>query len=99
MAELAASGHVRRLAQVVAESGVAVEVSSSGLAKPGAEIYPSPSLLARLAQRGVAFTTASDAHGASRIGANFAQLRAALSELTTFSHRTPAPHALSPEAG
>ncbi len=51
-----------RLAEAAASSGMAAEVSSAGWRKPAAEQYPAEGLLARLAARGVPFTTASDAH-------------------------------------
>jgi len=51
-----------RLAEAAATSGMAAEVSSAGWRKPVAEAYPAPGLLSRFAERGVPFTTASDAH-------------------------------------
>jgi histidinol-phosphatase (PHP family) len=51
-----------RLAEAAASSGMAAEVSSAGWRKPVATAYPDPGLLERFVQRGVPFTTASDAH-------------------------------------
>jgi histidinol-phosphatase (PHP family) len=70
-----------RLAAAIVAAGVAVEVSSAGLRKPAAEIYPSPTLLRALCAGGVAFTTASDAHRPDQIGSGFAALREELRQL------------------
>lgn len=43
-------------------SGTAVEVSSQGLRKPAAEVYPSPVFLRMFFESGVPITLASDAH-------------------------------------
>jgi histidinol-phosphatase (PHP family) len=51
-----------RLAGAVAESGVAVEISTAGLRKPVGELYPDPELLRACLERGAHVTTASDAH-------------------------------------
>jgi histidinol-phosphatase (PHP family) len=54
-----------RYDQVVAaaaSSGTAVEVSSQGLRKPAAEVYPSPEFLRRFHAGGVPITLASDGH-------------------------------------
>jgi histidinol-phosphatase (PHP family) len=56
-----------RIAEVAATSGLAAEISSAGLRKPVAEIYPSPTLLARFAAAGVPVTTASDSHGSADV--------------------------------
>ncbi|MER3408607.1 MAG: histidinol phosphatase [Thermoleophilia bacterium] len=60
-----------RLAEAAARAKVAVEISTAGLRKPVGEIYPDPALLAACAQRGVAITTASDAHEPALVGADF----------------------------
>ncbi|MEE8331296.1 MAG: PHP domain-containing protein [Acidimicrobiia bacterium] len=44
-------------------SGVAVEVSSAGLRRRAAEMFPAPAFLALFAAAGVPITLASDAHG------------------------------------
>ncbi len=51
-----------------AASGTAVEVSSAGLHKPVAEIYPAPGLLEMFQAAGVAITLASDAHAPEECG-------------------------------
>lgn len=45
-----------------AQSGTAVEVSSQGLRKPAAEVYPAPEFLRRFHDSGVGITLASDGH-------------------------------------
>jgi len=45
-----------------AKSAVAIEVSSAGLRRRGAEIYPAPAFLAGFAAAGIPITLASDAH-------------------------------------
>ena len=48
--------------------GVAVEASSADLHRPVGEIYPAPEFLALCRERGVAATTASDAHLSQDVG-------------------------------
>jgi histidinol-phosphatase (PHP family) len=67
--------HHARMAEVVAGSGLAVELSSVGWRKPVGEPYPAPDLLRLLRARGVAVTTASDAHSLPDVGAGVADLR------------------------
>jgi histidinol-phosphatase (PHP family) len=56
------------LAAGIDAAGVALEISTAGLRKPVAEIYPDPRLL-RLS--GAPVTLASDAHGPHQVGADF----------------------------
>ena len=48
--------------EAAARSSVAIEVSSAGLRREAAEVYPAPSFLAKFAAAGVPITLASDAH-------------------------------------
>jgi histidinol-phosphatase (PHP family) len=64
-----------RIAEAAAASGLSAEVSSAGWVKPVGEQYPSPGLLDRFVARGVTFTTASDAHRASRVADRVGELR------------------------
>lgn len=59
----------------IAESGVAVEVSTAGLRKPVRELYPHPDLLAACRARGVPVTTGSDAHSPDVVGRDFDRAR------------------------
>ncbi len=63
------------IADAIAESGVAVEVSTAGLRKPVGELYPHPDLLAACRERGVPVTTGSDAHVPSLVGRDFDRSR------------------------
>ena len=67
----AVSLHYEETADAIEAAGVAVEVSTAGLRKPVAELYPDPDFLAACRSRGVAATTASDAHVAADVGRDF----------------------------
>jgi len=58
-------------AEAAADHGLLCEVSTAGLRKPCAELYPSAELLAEFAARGIQFTLASDAHCVDEIGYRF----------------------------
>jgi len=55
-------------ARVASSAGVLIEVSTAGLRKPVAELYPGHELLAAFRQAGVAATAGSDAHDPSEVG-------------------------------
>jgi histidinol-phosphatase (PHP family) len=63
------------VADAIAESGVAVEVSTAGLRKPVRELYPHPDFLAACRERGVPVTTGSDAHSPDVVGRDFDRAR------------------------
>jgi histidinol-phosphatase (PHP family) len=77
-----------RIVAATREAGVAVEVSSAGLRKPAAELYPAPSLLQRLVHSGIALTAASDAHEPETVGYRFAEVEAALEAVGVGSLRS-----------
>jgi histidinol-phosphatase (PHP family) len=54
--------------EAIAETGVAVEVSTAGLRKPVAEIYPAPAFAAMCVEAGAAFSLSSDAHVPEDVG-------------------------------
>ncbi|MFA5076219.1 MAG: histidinol-phosphatase HisJ family protein [Patescibacteria group bacterium] len=60
-------------AKVFKETGVVVEINSSGLEAPCQEIYPSKGFLIALFKAGVPITFGSDAHSPDRIGRYFDQ--------------------------
>lgn len=66
------------VAAALANAGVAIEVSSAGLRKPCAEIYPSDGLLAAFRRAGVPVTTGSDAHTPAEVGAGLTLVRDAI---------------------
>src|SRR5205823_14074607 len=73
--ERAASFDYTDVADAIAESGVAVEVSTAGLRKPVRELYPHPDLLAACRVRGVPVTLGSDAHSPDVVGRDFDRAR------------------------
>jgi histidinol-phosphatase (PHP family) len=54
--------------EAIAESGVAVEVSTAGLRRPVGEIYPSPAFATMCVEAGAAFALSSDAHAPADVG-------------------------------
>jgi len=88
----AASFDYGPVADAIAASGVAVEVSTAGLSKPVRELYPHPEFLAACRAREVPVTLASDAHSPDVVGRDFDRalelLRAAGYEtVTVFEQR------------
>jgi len=76
----------------IADSGVAVEVSTAGLHKPVRELYPHPEFLAACRERDVPVTLASDAHSPEVVGRDFDRALELLRSvgydtLTVFEHR------------
>jgi histidinol-phosphatase (PHP family) len=63
------------VADAIAGSGVAVEVSTAGLHKPVRELYPHPDFLAACRERGVPVTLGSDAHMPAVVGRDFDRAR------------------------
>ncbi len=61
------------LVKVIKESGMVVELSTAGLRKPVGEIYPSDSLLGKLAARDIPMIINSDAHHPEHIGFGYDQ--------------------------
>lgn len=62
------SGLYRAAAQCAAENGVLIEVSTGGLRKPVAELYPGSDLLSAFCRAGVRATVGSDAHKPEEVG-------------------------------
>ena len=59
--------------EAMAETGVAVEVSTAGLRKPVGEIYPSRALLEMVADAGCPIALSSDAHRPEQLGHEYEQ--------------------------
>jgi histidinol-phosphatase (PHP family) len=83
--ELAAEG--------IAESDVAVEVSTAGLRKPVAELYPARALLEMCLEAGAPVALSSDAHRPEDVGADYRQAlellaEVGVSELCVFERRS-----------
>lgn len=82
----------RQVAARLARTGVAVEVNTSGLRKPCAELYPAPDLLRACFEAGLPATLSSDAHDPADVArdyeAGLALLRdTGYSQLVRFSRR------------
>ena len=58
----------------IREKNLAIELSTAGWRKPVNEIYPGEQIIRMAAQKGIAFTTASDAHSHVQLGENFGRL-------------------------
>jgi histidinol-phosphatase (PHP family) len=77
----------------IAESGIAVEVSTAGLRKPAREIYPAPAFLEMCVDVGAPIALSSDAHRPQDVGADYEQALELLDglgidELCVFERRT-----------
>jgi histidinol-phosphatase (PHP family) len=76
----------------IAESGIAVEVSTAGLRKRAGEIYPAPAFLEMCLEAGAPVALSSDAHRAEDVGADYEQAlelleRLGVGELCVFERR------------
>jgi histidinol-phosphatase (PHP family) len=76
----------------IAESGIAVEISTAGLRKRVREIYPAPAFLEMCLEAGCPVALSSDAHRPEDIGADYEQAlelleRLGVGELCVFEHR------------
>jgi histidinol-phosphatase (PHP family) len=60
--------HYEPAVEAIAESGVAVEVSTAGLRKPVGEIYPSREFAEMCVEAGAEFALSSDAHTPDQVG-------------------------------
>jgi histidinol-phosphatase (PHP family) len=58
-----------------------VELSTAGWRKPVNELYPSDSIIKLAMEKGIQFTTASDAHSHAQLGENFVNLAHKMAEL------------------
>jgi histidinol-phosphatase (PHP family) len=86
----------RDMVDALFDSGVAIEVSTAGLRKAAAELYPAGALLERCARVGIPVTLGSDAHVPDDVGRDFGAAVAALHavgcrSLVRFSGRLPEP--------
>ena len=55
----------------IAESGVAIEVTTAGLRKPVGEIYPAPAFLEMVVDAGNPIALSSDAHTPADLGRDY----------------------------
>lgn len=78
--------------EAIAESGIAVEVSTAGLRKGVGEIYPAPAFMEMCVEAGAVFSLSSDAHDPGQIGFKYPEALAFLeqhgvNELAVFTNR------------
>jgi histidinol-phosphatase (PHP family) len=59
--------------EAIAESGIAIEVSTAGLRKPVDQIYPAPEFAEMCVDAGVDFALSSDAHLPAQVGYGYQQ--------------------------
>jgi histidinol-phosphatase (PHP family) len=67
--------------EAIAESGIAVEISTAGLRKPVAELYPARGFAEMCVEAGAAFTLSSDAHQPEQIGFEYPRALELLDQL------------------
>jgi histidinol-phosphatase (PHP family) len=60
--------HYEPAVEAIAETGIAVEVSTAGLRKPVGELYPAPAFAAMCIEAGTPFSLSSDAHVPEHVG-------------------------------
>ncbi|MEO8431759.1 MAG: histidinol-phosphatase HisJ family protein [Acidobacteriota bacterium] len=92
-------GAERSAIEQTARSGCAIEISSAGLRKPAAELYPAPRLLAEIVAAGIPVTFSSDAHAPAEVGWGYDRTVAVarscgVSEYVTFAKRRMTTHPL-----
>jgi len=67
--------------EAIAESGIAVELSTAGLRKPVGELYPSPGFAEMCVEAGAPFALSSDAHLPEQVGFGYDRALEFLGEL------------------
>jgi len=91
------AGDLRRYYELamdgIAESGIAVEVSTAGLRKRARELYPAPAFLQMSLEAGAPVALSSDAHRPEDVGADYDQALGLLEDLgvdrlSVFERRT-----------
>jgi histidinol-phosphatase (PHP family) len=70
-----------RAMEGIAESGIAIEVSTAGLRKPTREIYPDRAFLEMLVDAGNPIALSSDAHTPDQLGFEYERATELLAEL------------------
>jgi histidinol-phosphatase (PHP family) len=67
--------------EAIAESGIAVELSTAGLRKPVGELYPSPAFAEMCVEAGAPFALSSDAHLPEQVGFGYDRALELLADL------------------
>ena len=65
----------------IRSQNLAVELSTAGWRKPISELYPADRIIELAIERGIPFTTASDAHSHAQLGDNFIAINADVTNL------------------
>ena len=71
---------VNETLEFIRERNLAIELSTAGWRKPVNELYPSDSIIGLAIEKGIPFTTASDAHSHVQVGENFDKLADKMAE-------------------
>jgi histidinol-phosphatase (PHP family) len=66
---------------LIAVRGLAIELSTAGWRKPVNELYPSDEIIRLAMEKGIRFTTASDAHSHVQLGENYDRLAGKVEQL------------------
>jgi histidinol-phosphatase (PHP family) len=72
---------VNETLEFIRARNLAIELSTAGWRKPVNELYPGDSIIELAMEKGIPFTTASDAHSHVQLGENFANLAHKMAEL------------------
>lgn len=67
--------------EAIAESGIAVEISTAGYRKPVGEIYPAPAFAEMCVEAGATFALSSDAHRPEQVGFGYDRAMDFMAEL------------------
>jgi histidinol-phosphatase (PHP family) len=72
---------VNETLEFIRAGNLAIELSTAGWRKPVNELYPSDSIIELAMEKGIPFTTASDAHSHVQLGEDFAKLAHKMAEI------------------
>jgi histidinol-phosphatase (PHP family) len=72
---------VRETLDLIVSRGLAIELSTAGWRKPVNELYPSDEIIRLAMEKGIRFTTASDAHSHVQLGENYDRLAKKMEQL------------------
>lgn len=72
---------VKETLEFIRARNLTIELSTAGWRKPVNELYPGDSIIELAMEKGIPFTTASDAHSHVQLGENFAMLAHKMAEI------------------
>ena len=84
---------------IVGNAVATIELSTAGWRKPVNELYPSDEIIRLAIEKGIRFTTASDAHSHVQLGENYDRLaekmaQLGITEVCVFEKHTAQPKSL-----